>query len=98
MEYVKGISLKFLEIDRFLGENPLYQQTAVFVLVGVTPPVQDTSYRVYEGETRSSAAYLNRKYGRQVVYYEERGAQHMELRDRLAYFAAVDVLLMTPLV
>jgi trehalose 6-phosphate synthase/phosphatase len=92
---MKGISINFSEIERFLANRPQWVGRIVFTLIGISPPQHSPMYEQSRQEILGWAKLINGKYGQEIVYYEERHSRDMQLIDRLAYFAAADILLLT---
>ncbi len=95
MEFLKGMAAKFLEIDHFVEQSPHLRSCLVFVLLGVVPAVRDTDYALSKREVQCRVNVINRKYGCELVYYEERPESDLRLDERLAFFAAADILMVT---
>ncbi len=87
--------MRFLEIETFFFENPNRVGLLVFVIIVVVPGVTSTQSSIKECEGVAAVTLINAKFGCEVVHYEEHREQDIILRDRLAFFAACDVLLLT---
>jgi trehalose-6-phosphate synthase len=96
LEHLKGLSIKFLEIEHLLTENPHYVSKVVFLVIGVPPLNEYNQYFHYSNlEARGCVQRINAMFGAEVCIYEERTVEQNQLRDRLSLFAATDILLIT---
>jgi trehalose-6-phosphate synthase len=99
LERLKGIPLKLMAIDMFLEENPKWLGKVVFPLIGISASERGQDYRQTLHDVQILASTLNEKYKARsngpVIYFEERNDRDIRLAQRLAYFGASDVLLMT---
>ncbi len=96
LEHLKGLSIKFLEIEQLLTENPQYVQKVVFLVIGVLPIQANVMYLHYSRvEAHGCATRINSLFGAEVCIYEERGVDQIMLQERLALFAATDIMLIT---
>ncbi len=97
-EHIKGAVLRYMETRNFFEENPELIGRVVFALMAVEPLISSTSAEASEIDRFQSTAAvtnLNDKFGCEVVHYEEVREQDISLWDRLAFFAACDVLILS---
>ncbi len=66
----------------------------MFSVLVVDPGRESLEVRQNRTEFMSWVGLINHKYGREVVAYEERGEQDLQIVQRMAYFAAADLTLM----
>lgn len=98
LERLKGIPLKLMALDQFLEENPKYIGKVVFTFIGISAGERGQDYRQTQNDVRLLTERLNKKYtrnGEVMFFFEERHDRDIRLAQRLAYFAASDILLMT---
>eukprot|EP00981_Chlorochromonas_danica_P005361 scaffold1084_cov250-Ochromonas_danica.AAC.12 len=98
LERLKGIPLRLMAIDQFLEENPQYVGKVVFAFIGISAGERGQDYRQTQHDVRVLVGRLNEKYGQDggaMFYFEERHDKDIRLAQRLAYFSAVDILMMT---
>ncbi len=84
-----------MAIDQFVGDNPSWRGKIVFTLIGVSAAERGQDYRQTQHDVQVLVARLNEKYGEQVVCFEERPEKDIRLEQRLAFFAASDMLMIT---
>lgn len=100
LERLKGIPLKLMAIDQFMEENPQWLGKIVFTLVGITAGERGQDYRQTLHDVKIIVKELNLKYlssqhKEQLVYFEERSDKDSRLAQRLPFFAAADILMIT---
>ncbi len=92
---MKGISINFSEIERFLANHPEWRERIVFTVIGIKPPQSSPIDERSRHEIIGWVKRINGQFDQEIVFYEERHRKDMQLIDRLAYFAAADILLLT---
>lgn len=99
LERLKGIPLRLMAIDRFLQENPDWVPKVVFALIGISAGERKQDYKQTIHDVRIFVNRINEKYhsdaGGPIIYFEERNDKDIRLAQRLAFFAASDILLIT---
>lgn len=99
LERLKGIPLKLMAIDNFLAANPQWISKVIFPLIGISASERGQDYRQTQHDVRILANNINEKYKDKsngpIINFEERNDREIRVAQRLAYFAAADVLLMT---
>jgi trehalose 6-phosphate synthase/phosphatase len=99
LERLKGIPLRLMAIDRFLENNPRWVGKVLFTLVGISAGERGQDYKQTLHDVRILVDVINEKYAstepKGVIYFEERSEKDFRLSQRLPYFAASDILLMT---
>ncbi len=95
VEFVKGVSIKFLEMDAFFAENTQFVGAVVFIVLAITPEIRNLVYVASKKEIHATVDLINKKYSCELVYYEERPPNDIHLGERLAFFAAADILMVT---
>lgn len=102
LERLKGIPLKLNAIDQFLDENRHYVGKITFFLVGISAFERGNDYLRTVRDIHTIVDRLNQKYKITddakdfLIYFEERTESNLTLRNRLALFAASDILMITP--
>jgi trehalose 6-phosphate synthase/phosphatase len=102
LERLKGLPLKLHAIDEFMTENPQYIGKIAFVMIGVSASERGSDYRRTVHDVKIIVDKLNHKYRSGsnpndfLIYFEERQEKDVNLRERLALFAASDCLMITP--
>jgi trehalose 6-phosphate synthase/phosphatase len=92
MEKLKGIPLKLLAIEQFLQENPAWSGKIVFPIIGISALERGDDYR----QTQKDVTFLMKRINAQfpeAVYFDERTEASMNLAERLAFLACVNVLM-----
>jgi trehalose-6-phosphate synthase len=87
-----------MALDEFLEENPHWLGKVVFPFIGISAGERGQDYRQTQHDVRVLINRLNEKYnhcGMNMFYFEERHDRDIRLAQRLAFFAASDILLMT---
>lgn len=87
-----------MAIDQFLSENPNMVGKIVFAMIGITAMERGDDYRQTQHDVRAFVRKINEKYTsgtEPIMYFEERKEKDIRLSQRLAYFAASDIFLMT---
>ena len=100
LERLKGIPLKLMAIDQFMEENPQWRGKIVFTLIGISAGERGQDYRQTQHDVKIVVRELNLKYLSSahqdpLIFYEERLEKDMRLAQRLPFFAAADVLMIT---
>jgi trehalose-6-phosphate synthase len=98
LERLKGIPLRLMALDEFLEENPVWLGKVVFPFIGISAGERGEDYRQTQHDVQILIKKLNDKYahcGYDMFYFEERHDRDCRLAQRLAFFAAADILLMT---
>lgn len=100
LERLKGIPLKLMAIDQFMDENPQWLGKIVFTLVGITAGERGQDYRQTLHDVKIIVKELNLKYTsylhkEPLIYFEERSDKDSRLAQRLPFFAAADILMIT---
>ena len=99
LERLKGIPLKLVAIEQFIDENPEWRGKIVFILVGISATERGNDYVQTQNEVQILVKRINSKHFSQtgcvLVHFEERADSEINLRKRLAFFAASDVLLIS---
>jgi trehalose 6-phosphate synthase/phosphatase len=99
LERLKGIPLKLMAIDDFLDENPQWVNKVVFPFIGITANERGQDYRQTLHDVQILVKTINEKHEAKargpVIIFQEKTDREIRLAQRLAYFAASDVLLMT---
>ncbi len=96
LERLKGIPLRLMAIDAFLQENPRWVGRIAFNLLGISAAERGADYHQTQHDVRVLVAQLNAKYkDAQLVSFEERHDKDLRLAQRLAFFAASDILMIT---
>ena len=97
LERLKGIPLKLLAIGEFMKENPQWRGKLLFTIIGVTATERGMDYLQTLRDVNIMVSRLNAQYATgpndAVVYFEE--MRDVALEDRLAFFAASDMLMIT---
>lgn len=62
LDYTKGIPERFLAIERFLEENPLYKERLTFVQIGAPTRSNIRRYQEIVNEIRAEAARINQRF------------------------------------
>lgn len=76
-----------------------YVGKIAFVLIGITALERGMDYHRTVHDVQLLVKKLNKKYCKDddfIVYFEERHEKDLTLRNRLALFAASDILMITP--
>ncbi len=87
-----------MAVDQFLEEHPQYIGKMVFTIIGISAGERGQDYRQTQHDVKILIGRLNEKYsedGTSMFYFEERHDKDIRLAQRLAYFAAADILMMT---
>ena len=91
--------LKLLAVEQFLAENPQWAHKVVFAVIGVSASERGEDHKQTQADVSALVDRINRQYGGRgtdpVVYFEERLERDIGLAQRLAFFAAADVLMAT---
>lgn len=99
LERLKGIPLKLMAIDEFMQENPKWRGQIVFTIIGISAHERKQDYHQTVHDVKLLVDRLNEKYGDGqgdvLVYFEERLEKDVRLAQRLAFFAASDILMIT---
>ncbi len=96
-DYTKGISERFIALDRFLEKNPAYRKRLVFIQAGVSSRTQIEAYKSLDREIENMARAINFKYAegewRPIILLHENLSQLTLLAlRRLADFCIVSSL------
>ena len=99
LERLKGIPLKLIAIDAFLEENPNWHGKISFSIIGISATERGDDYRITLRDVKIMVKAINSKYstgpGDIVVHFEEKGEKEFHLGERLAYFGACNLLMIT---
>jgi trehalose 6-phosphate synthase/phosphatase len=95
LERLKGIPLKLVAIEDFMDENPCYLGKIVFSILGISAHERGDDYRQTQHDVKMMVARLNSKYGEELIYFEEKSERDVRLAQRLSFFAASDILMIT---
>lgn len=98
LERLKGIPLKLMAIEQFVSQNPQWLSKIAFAMIGVSAAERGQDYHQTRHDVKARVDRLNSKYSRNgepLVYFEERPEKDIRLEERLAFFGAIDVLLIT---
>eukprot|EP01035_Chromulina_nebulosa_P020435 gene20435-26517_t len=99
LERLKGIPLKLNAIHEFIETNPQYVGKIVFAIIGVTASERGSDYKRTVHDVLFMVNALNEKYSISVndplVYFEEKLEKEVKLEQRLAFFGASDILMLT---
>ena len=100
LERLKGIPLKLIAIDTFLSENPKWIGKICFSIVGITAAERGDDYKLTLRDVKIMTKAINTKHGAGsgdvVVHFVEQTEREFNLAQRLAYFSACDMLMVTP--
>eukprot|EP01041_Mallomonas_annulata_P009119 gene9119-18891_t len=100
MERLKGIPLKLLAIEQLMQENPQWKGKLAFVMIGVSAGERASDYRQTQHDVKYLVNNINMKYSENestpLIHFEEREERDISLVKRLAFFAASDILMVTP--
>eukprot|EP00607_Mallomonas_marina_P007269 CAMPEP_0182418418 /NCGR_PEP_ID=MMETSP1167-20130531/2856_1 /TAXON_ID=2988 /ORGANISM="Mallomonas Sp, Strain CCMP3275" /LENGTH=1137 /DNA_ID=CAMNT_0024592623 /DNA_START=42 /DNA_END=3455 /DNA_ORIENTATION=+ len=102
LERLKGIPLKLFAIEELMAENPQYRGKLAFVIIGVSAEERQTDYQQTRHDVSIIVSRINKKYSIEgdsvpVVHFEERDDRSIALEQRLAFFAAADILISSAL-
>lgn len=99
LERLKGIPLKLIAIDTFMQENPQWHGKLLFSIIGISAAERGNDYRLTVRDVKIMAKAINAKYstgiGDIVVHFAEKTERDFNLSQRLAYFSACDLLMVT---
>jgi len=99
LERLKGIPLKLIAIDTFMQENPQWHGKLLFSIIGVSAVERGDDYRLTVRDVKIMAKAINAKYstgvGDIVVHFVEKTERDFNLSQRLAFFSACDLLMVT---
>jgi len=98
IERLKGIPLKLVAIEQFIEENPKWREKICFVIIGIPARERGDDYRQTQNEVKLLVERINTKFRSQsgdLIIFEEREDTDIDLKKRLAFFAASDVLLIS---
>jgi len=95
----QGIPLKLMAIDQFMSANVSWRGRIVFSIIGISAQERGQDYYQTRSDVKSLVESLNRKYvnadGSLLVVFEERAEKDIRLAERLSFFAAADILMIT---
>ena len=96
LERLKGIPLKLNAIELFMKENPSWKGKIVFSIIGISAHERGEDYHQTQADVLHRVTSLNKLYTVDdipLVYFEERLERDIRSAQRLAYFAAADILM-----
>ena len=106
LERLKGLPLKLLAFEQFLGEHPAWVGRVVLAQLGLQAPERGGDYKATRAEVNKLVKRINARFGGAyaapaepkpgwvygAVVYRECKEADAKLRDRLALLAGADVL------
>lgn len=98
LERLKGIPLKLFAIDEFMATHPEYKGKLLFAIIGISARERGSDYRQTVFDVKNLVNIINQKYATPedpLIFFEERKENDMQLMERLSFFAASDVLMIT---
>jgi trehalose 6-phosphate synthase/phosphatase len=98
LERLKGVPLKLMAIEQFMAANSQWLGKICFAIIGVSASERGQDYHQTRHDVKSRVDQLNAKYSRNgepLVHFEERQEKDIHLEERLAFFGAADILLIT---
>ncbi len=97
IDYTKGISERFLAVERFLEKYPRYQGQFTFIQIGAPSRSHLKRYHDLEAEIQAEAARINWRFQREKwkpIILLNRQHSHKEIKP---YYKAADLCLVTAL-
>ena len=94
---LSGISLKLLAFERLLQDYPLWQSRVVMILRLLLPGSRLKDEEVTTQEVRVLVKRIQDKFGPEVIDYQEVNGTSLPLDQRLAFWKASNILMVTPI-
>ena len=97
LERLKGIPLKLLAIEKLLQENSIWRDKVIFIIIGISAGEKQADYKSTQLDVNNLVKKINATYSinenSPVIHFEERPERNISLPQRLAFFAAADILM-----
>ena len=83
-----------------MEENPKWLGKIVFTIIGISASERAQDYKLTQHNVKTTVERLNTKYkvagdNTDLIYFEEKHDKDIRLAQRLAFFGASDILMIT---